>query len=51
MRDFAKYTVCTGHYKYGLFTLVNSLIYYGYEGPIVVATDKSIDELANVKHE
>lgn len=49
MRDFAIYTVCTGHYKYGLFTLVNSLIHFGYKGPIVVATDKHIDELTNAK--
>lgn len=49
MRDFAIYTVCTGHYKYGLFALVNSLIHHGYKGPIVVATDNTIAELTEVK--
>lgn len=48
MRDFAIYTVCTGHYKYGLFALVNSLLHFGYEGPIIVATDKSIPKLEGV---
>jgi len=45
MKDFAIYTVCTGHYKYGLFALVNSLLHFGYKGPIIVATNELIPEL------
>mgnify|MGYP006090601059 CR=1 FL=1 len=48
MKDFAIYTVCTGHYKYGLFALVNSLLYFNYKGPIIVATNELIPELQNV---
>lgn len=45
MHKFAIYTVCTGHYKYGLFALINSLRYYGYSGPIIIATDQLMSEL------
>ena len=48
MRDFAIYTVCTGHYKYGSFALVNSLLHFGYKGPVIVGTDKIIPELEGV---
>lgn len=48
MLDFAIYTVCTGHYKYGLFALINSLLCNNYKGKIIVATDKSITELERV---
>jgi len=47
MRDFAVYTVCTGHYKYGLFALIKSLR-KNYSGPIIIGTDKIMDEIANL---
>lgn len=47
MNDFAIYTVCTGHYKYGLFALINSLLHFSYKGKIIVATNELIPELKN----
>ncbi len=48
MIDFAIYTVCTGHYRYGLYALLKSLRKYGYSGPVIIATDKPFTELQHL---
>jgi lipopolysaccharide biosynthesis glycosyltransferase len=49
MNEFAIYTVCTGHYKYGLFALIKSLRKLGYNGKIIVGTNSSIKEIEHLE--
>jgi hypothetical protein len=49
MNDFAIYTVATGHYKFGLFALIKSIRKMGYDGKIIIGTDKIIPEIVHLE--